>query len=70
MIVQPYRLDRMRFSGNPSIYSGMKEKPHFSYGAGIKLSMDYNFILSAELARPFSRQDGQYGLNIGVNYIF
>lgn len=70
MIVQPYRLDRMRFSGNPSIYSGMKEKPHFSYGAGIKLSMDYNFILSAELARPFSRKDGQYGLNIGVNYIF
>lgn len=70
IVTQAYRLDRMENSGNPLIYSGLDEKPHFSAGAGLKLSMDYNFILSAEIARPFIRQDGEYGLNIGVNYIF
>lgn len=69
-VVQTYRLDRMKNSSEPLIYGGASEKPHLSAGAGLKLSMDYNFILSAEFAKPFSRQDGLYGLNIGLNYIF
>lgn len=69
-VVQNYRLERMKNSPEPSIYRGESERPHLSAGAGLKLSMDYNFILSAEFAKPFSKQDGLYGLNIGLNYIF
>lgn len=70
IITKPYRLDKMMKSGNPVIYSGKQDKPHISIGAGLKLIMDKKFVLSAEIARPRLRQDGEYGINIGVNYIF
>lgn len=52
------------------IYSNQDERIHFSAGAGLKLSMDRNFIISAEYAAPFSKADGPGGLYIGLNYIF
>ena len=53
------------------IYTGEKEKLHMSAGFGVKLVMNRNFILSAEFAFPFlQEQDGKFGTNIGLNYIF
>ena len=53
------------------IYQGGKEKLHMSAGLGVKLAMNRNFILSAEFAFPLNRkQDGNFGTNIGLNYIF
>jgi hypothetical protein len=78
-VVQPFRLERMREVWNnvwiPSeeralIYSGLDERLHMSAGLGVKLAMNRNFIVSAEWAKPFSRQDGTNGLNVGLNYIF
>ena len=66
IITKPYRLDKMMKSGNPVIYSGKQDKPHISIGAGLKLIMDKKFVLSAEIARPRLRQDGEYGINIGA----
>ncbi len=85
--VQPYRLDEMKqirathrsLDGTQPltqkevdlIYSGEKERLHMSAGFGVKLVMNRNFILSAEFAFPFHReQDGKFGTNIGLNYIF
>ncbi len=70
MVVRPYRLEEMKATRNPVIYSGDKEKMHFSAGCGIKINMNYNLTLSAEIARPISRQDGPYGLNMSMNYLF
>ncbi len=70
MVTQTYRLDRMKSAGSEIIYRDKAERLHNSIGAGLKLSMDHNFIISAEAARPLSRQDGEYGVNVGVNYIF
>ena len=72
-VVQPYRLDRMK-KADPAtllnIYSGHGEKLHSSAGLGIKLAMNENFIISAEGAVPTDRQDGNFGMNIGLGYIF
>ena len=72
-VVQPYRLDRMKKADPASllkIYSGNDEKLHASVGLGIKLAMNENFIVSAEGAVSMSRQDGNFGMNIGLGYIF
>lgn len=69
-IVQQFRLDRMRNSADSLIYSGKGEILHMSAGMGVKLVMNSNFIVSVEAAVPFNRQDGKYGMNIGLNYIF
>ncbi len=78
-VVQPYRLERMREIWNDmwipaedrsQIYSGLDERLHMSAGLGAKLVMNRNFIVSVEWAKPFARQDGSNGMNIGLNYIF
>lgn len=61
--VQPYRLDEMKGVLSNSelsqaeknlIYTGQKEKLHMSAGLGLKLAMNRNFILSAEVAVPLN----------------
>ena len=61
--VQPYRLDEMKsvLTNNTLsqaeknlIYTGQKEKLHMSAGIGLKLAMNRNFILSAEVAVPLN----------------
>ena len=71
-VVQPYRLDRMKQAAVafPALYSGHDERLHASAGLGVKLAMNENFIVSAEGAVPLSRQDGNFGMNIGLGYIF
>ena len=67
--VQPYRLDDMKkiretgatLDGQPLtnselnlIYTGEPRKLHMSAGVGLKLAMNRNFILSAEVAVPLN----------------
>ena len=68
--VQPYRLEEMKqiratgksLDGKTTfenselnlIYTGQKEKLHMSAGVGLKLAMNRNFILSAEVAVPLN----------------
>ena len=72
-VVQPYRLARMEEAGRlgfGEVYSGHGEKLHTSAGLGIKLVMNNNFIISVEGAVPLRSDDGSFGMNIGLNYIF
>ena len=53
------------------LYSGEGyDGVHTSVGAGIKLVMNHNFIISVEYGMPLDKRDGKGGLNIGTNYIF
>lgn len=45
-------------------------KLHCSAGAGLKLVMNQNFIISAEYAKPFKVTDGDSAVYIALNYIF
>ncbi len=46
--------------------------PHFGMGAGLKLAMNENFVLSCEWGMPFSKQDNYTNSNfyIGMGYMF
>lgn len=46
--------------------------PHFGFGAGLKLAMNENFVLSCEWGMPFSKQDNYTNSNfyIGMGYMF
>ncbi|MBR3012541.1 MAG: BamA/TamA family outer membrane protein [Bacteroidales bacterium] len=65
-IVSPYRLNAAR--GSQAYKDATKF--HGSYGAGLKLVMNRNFVMSVEVARPLNRDDGHFGLIMGSNYLF
>jgi len=46
------------------------EKFHVGYGAGLKIAMNQNFIISFDYGRAASEQDGSTGMYIGLNYLF
>ena len=58
--------------GNESMYySGDQESVHTSAGCGLKLIMNRNLIVSAEMGRALDNRDGQkLKTFIGFNYIF
>lgn len=47
-----------------------EEKLHTSYGAGLRIVMNENFIIAVDYGRPFDKNDGNGGLYIGLNYLF
>ena len=65
-IVSPFRLDAPKGS---EVWK-QATKFHGSYGAGLKLVMNRNFVMSVEVARPLNRDDGRFGLIMGSNYLF
>ena len=46
------------------------EKMHGTYGAGLRLAMNQNFVISIDYGMVMSKQDGDSGLYIGLNYLF
>jgi len=46
------------------------EKLHASYGAGLRIAMNENFVISLDYGRALKEQDGKSGMYIGLNYLF
>ncbi|MCE1198349.1 MAG: BamA/TamA family outer membrane protein [Marinilabiliales bacterium] len=46
------------------------EKLHATYGAGIRLAMNQNFVVALDYGRTLNEQDGDSGLYIGLHYLF
>lgn len=46
------------------------ESLHISYGAGLRISMNENFIIAVDYGLAASEKDGTSGLYIGLNYLF
>jgi len=46
------------------------EKIHFSYGAGLRIVMNENFVIAADYGLATDEQDGKRGFYMGLNYIF
>ena len=47
-----------------------KDGFHMSAGAGLKIAMNENFILSVDFAKALDKQDGNTGLYIMLGYMF
>ncbi len=61
-----------QYNTNPEtlFFSGEKDVWHSSAGIGFKIAMNQNFIVSADYGKPLSKDDGDGGLYIGLNYLF
>lgn len=46
------------------------EKMHTTYGAGMRIVMNQNFVISIDYGKATNDQDGSKGLYIGLNYLF
>jgi hypothetical protein len=46
------------------------EKMHSTYGAGIRLAMNQNFVISVDYGMVMDKQDGDKGIYVGLNYLF
>ncbi len=46
------------------------EKMHISYGLGIRVAMNENFVVGLDYGKTTNTQDGNSGMYIGLNYAF
>jgi len=46
------------------------DKLHLSYGAGLRIVMNENFVVSVDYGKAVDPQDGNKGIYIGLNYLF
>jgi hemolysin activation/secretion protein len=53
-----------------SYYNEGAEKMHFSYGAGLRIAMNQNFIIKLDYGIAADERDGKSGMYIGLNYLF
>lgn len=51
-------------------FTDEKDRLHHSLGAGLKIAMNENFILSVDMGKALNKQDGDSGLYIGLNFLF
>jgi outer membrane protein assembly factor BamA len=51
-------------------YIGGKDKLHMAAGLGLKIAMNENFIISADIGKALKEQDGSMEFYIGLNYLF
>jgi hypothetical protein len=55
---------------NTDYFSMDGEGLHMSYGAGLRIVMNENFIIAVDYGMAANEQDGTSGLYIGLNYMF
>lgn len=51
-------------------YDPDAEKLHISYGAGLRIAMNENFIIKVDYGMAADERDGKSGIYIGLNYLF
>jgi len=52
------------------LFPDVLEKLHMSYGVGLHVAINQNFILSADYGRAIDPRDGDSGFYIGLNFLF
>lgn len=71
IVTSKYGIDLLNVSEN--FYGSIvykKEKLHMSYGMGLHIAMNQNFIVAIDYGIAHKSQDGNRGLYIGLNFLF
>lgn len=58
------------YSVDPEYNNPNGEKMHFSFGSGLRIVMNENFVIAADYGMATDKQDGTSGMYIGLNYLF
>lgn len=73
MVLQKVDLDLSKVPdivGLQNYFLTDEESMHTTYGAGLRIVMNENFIVAVDYGRPFDKRDGGGGIYIGLNYLF
>lgn len=72
LITQKYAIDKSNVPEDEytNYFNDTKDKPHVSYGLGLKAALNENFILSADYGIATNKQDGASGFYVSLNYLF
>lgn len=77
-VIDPYSFDKSGVTAgygftkeeNLAMLNNEPEKLHVSYGAGLHIALNTNFIIAVDYGLAGSPNDGKSGLYIALNYIF
>ncbi len=70
-VTKKIKTNPLNFTENERDYFNRgAEKLHTSFGAGLKIVMNENFVISVDRGRAVKEQDGTGGTYIGLNYLF
>lgn len=58
------------YSFDPEYNKLDAEKLHTSFGAGLRIAMNENFVIAIDYGKALNEQDGTSGMYIGLNYLF
>ena len=58
------------YSTDPNYNKPNGEKMHYSFGSGLRVVMNENFVIAADYGMATNEQDGTSGMYIGLNYLF
>uniref|UniRef100_UPI003216298E Omp85 family outer membrane protein n=1 Tax=uncultured Draconibacterium sp. TaxID=1573823 RepID=UPI003216298E len=56
--------------GKSSYFDVGAEEMHYSFGLGLRVVMNQNFIIKCDYGRAADERDGDSGVYIGLNYLF
>jgi len=72
-VVTPVSLEK-NFTGDghpeSDYFSSENESLHTSFGAGLRLVMNQNFVVAVDYGRALKRSDGTSGTYVGLNFLF
>lgn len=72
-VVDNYEINKLGIPKNVNkkdYFNDKKDKPHITYGLGLHIAMNKNFVVSADFGMPINKQDGKNGFYINMNYLF
>lgn len=68
-VTKEYQLIESQLT-DPFYFPNVKEKLHQSMGAGFRIALNDNFIVAADYGLALSKNDGDSGLYIGLDWLF
>jgi hypothetical protein len=69
-VTKKIKIDPLLAELHPEYFDIGAEQMHLSYGAGLRIAMNQNFIIAVDYGIAADERDGDSGLYIGLNYLF
>jgi len=71
MITDKYNFNKSGITSSEYyLFPDDKDKMHYSFGAGLRLALNENFIGALDYGMAADKRDGDNGLYIGLNFLF
>ena len=73
MVVQKIDIDKSNIPNDvfqAQYFATNTETVHLTYGCGLHLAMNENFVIAADIGLPVKAADGKMGVYIGMNWLF